>query len=154
MAARTDRDKIRSDYIVRGMSVTEVCRVHNVGRTTVRRWMMEEGWTKERERLRAKAKEEANKRLGYEMAQEIEAMANMTVRCRSTAERMIDNVNAMLDLGRDALAPRDLLALSNVVLNCMSVHSSCKQEDEADSKSEEWTVNIVNQDWGDEDAKH
>ena len=143
-ASRNDKSAIHMDYISSDISLRALAKKHKVADSTVRRWAKEDGWIKEKQEFLASAAYQAKKNVDARKAQLFGELTDRWERMYSTADALLEKVDALLELEDTALAPRDLKSISSVLVDIMTLHSAGERRDEAKEESEEgFVIEIV-----------
>lgn len=134
--SRTDKEAVRSEYISTDISLRALAKKHKIAQSTIFKWSREGNWNVEKERFLRSAAHLAKQELEAGKEQILKTLTDRWVNVYESADRLLEKVNALLDLHGDTLAPRDLKSLSSVLVDIMSLHSYGQNRDK-ESNGEE-----------------
>lgn len=147
---------IHREYVTTDISVRALAKKHDIGKSTIAKWMQAEAWSAEKKayllKAAKKAQEEARRdKVAWEqsMEQYVDALAQRTEAIYKSADLLLKKVNELLQL-EDALAPRDLKSLSSTLLDVKMIHD-VKAPDESRGNNS-YSVEFVHRDWEDADS--
>lgn len=133
MAIRCDREAIHQDYIRSDMSLRAFAKKHHLSLSTLHGWKTEGLWDAEKKEFLNKSAEIARKRADIKLEQQMNGVIDRMEMVLEASDKLLLKVNQLLDLEGDPLAPRDLKAISSVLVDVQTLHSNAgKDEDKAD----------------------
>lgn len=138
------RERVHQDYITTDLSLRSVAKKHGLSFSTVRRWASEELWSQEKDRLILEAEKKLRNALDTQTNQYTGLMAERRDRIYSSADKLLDKVNMLLELD-EPLCPKDLKSISSTLLDLKLIHN-IKDESEQDSDK---VIRVVFDDWED-----
>lgn len=132
---REDKETIHREYVTTDISIRALARKYGVGVSTLNRWIHDNHWTVEKRAYLSEAAEIARRKIAEAAAEKMRAIENASIPERdqeidryvnaladraekiyTSADRLLIKVNQLLNL-EDALAPRDLKAISSTLLD-------------------------------------
>ena len=141
---RTDRESVHAEYISSDISLRALALKHGIAQSTIFRWNKEGQWAKEKEEFLLSAAYLARKQVDATKEQLLGALADRWARMYTTADKLLEKVDALLELEDTALAPRDLKSISSVLVDIMTLHSAGERRDEAKEEGDEgFVIEIV-----------
>lgn len=133
MMVRKDKEAIHQDYIHSDLSLREFAKKHKMSLSTLHKWKSEELWDAEKQEFLTKAAQVARKKADIKLQQQIDGVIDRMEMVLEASDKLLLKVNQLLDLEGDPLAPRDLKAISSVLVDVQMLHSNAgKDEDKAD----------------------
>lgn len=133
MMVRKDKEAIHQDYIHSDLSLREFAKKHKMSLSTLHKWKTEELWDAEKQEFLTKAAEAARIKADIKLQQQIDGIVNRMEMVLEASDKLLLKVNQLLDLDGDPLAPRDLKAISSILVDVQMLHSNAeKDEDKAD----------------------
>ena len=130
---RKDKEAIHQDYIHSDLSLREFAKKHKMSLSTLHKWKTEELWDAEKQEFLTKAAQVARKKADIKLQQQIDGVIDRMEMVLEASDKLLLKVNQLLDLEGDPLAPRDLKAISSVLVDVQMLHSNAgKDEDKAD----------------------
>lgn len=138
------KGKIHNEYITTDCSLRYLAKKHKVAFSTISKWCREEFWTQDRQQLKNAVEEETKNNSGTDIEQYKKLMAERASRIYSSADRLLDKINMLLDLD-EPLCPKDLKSISSTLLDLKLIHN-IKDESEQDTDK---VIRVVFDDWED-----
>ena len=137
---REDKETIHREYVTTDISIRVLARKYGIGVSTLNRWIHDNHWTVEKRAYLQEAAEIARRKMAdaaakkmkaledapiperdHEIDRYVDALAERAEKIYSSADRLLLKVNQLLEL-EDALAPRDLKAISSTLLDLKMIH--------------------------------
>lgn len=134
--SRDDKEIVRAEYISTDISLRALAIKHKIAQSTVFKWSREGKWNLEKQRFLESAAHYAQLDINARKEQILKNLTDRWIKTYETADRLLEKINALLDLHGDTLAPRDLKSLSSVLVDIMTLHSYSEKRDR-ESKAEE-----------------
>lgn len=138
------RERVHQDYITTDLSLRGVAKKHGLSFSTVTRWASEELWSQEKDRLILEAEKKLRSALDTQTNRYTGLMAERRDRIYSSADKLLDKVNMLLELD-EPLCPKDLKSISSTLLDLKLIHN-IKDESEQDTDK---VIRVVFDDWED-----
>ena len=136
-----DWEKIKNEYITSKTSMRKLADKYHVDLKSIATHSKKEGWVAQRE--------EYSNRVQAKTLQNIEeAASNFQAEVSDSARKLLDKVNAVLEL-EETLAPRDLKSLSSTLLDLRDI-LAVGQDDGKEDKKNSFTVTWINNPWDEE----
>lgn len=139
-AHRTDRESVHAEYISTDISLRALALKHGIAQSTIFRWNKEGQWSKEKEEFFKSAAYLAQKNMKAQKEQLLGVLTDRWERMYCTADKLLEKANALLELEDDELAPRDLKAISSVLVDIMNLHSAGERRSDDESRDESVSV--------------
>ncbi len=143
-AHRTDRESVHAEYISSDISLRALAQKHGMAQSTIFRWNKEGQWAREKEEFLKSAAYLARKQVDAQKEQLLGALTDRWTRMYNTADKLLEKVDALLELEGDPLAPRDLKSISSVLVDIMALHSAGEKREEDEAKAgDSYEIRIV-----------
>lgn len=132
------REAIHFEYISTDVSIRQLAAKYGVGKSVIERMIKKGGWSVEKKTLHETAQRTARGQTEAKTRQYVSRLTERAEAIYSATDKLLALVDMMLATA-EAMAPRDLQAMSSTLLNIKQLHD-IKPEVEEEGKSNEVKV--------------
>lgn len=115
------QETIHFEYISTDISIRQLAAKYGISKAVLERMIKKGGWSIEKRELSKTAYETAQRQTETKVGQYVDALTGRAERVYSATDKLLALVDSMLE-NADAMAPRDLQAMSSTLMNIKQLH--------------------------------
>lgn len=129
------QETIHFEYISTDISIRQLAAKYGISKAVLERMIKKGGWSLEKKNLVETAQRTARRQTETKTGQYLNCLTERAERVYSATDKLLSLVDRMLE-NAEAMAPRDLQAMSSTLMNIKQLHDIRPEtEDESKAKS-------------------
>lgn len=141
------QETIHFEYISTDISIRQLAAKYGISKAVLERMIKKGGWSLEKKNLVETAQRTARRQTETKTGQYLNCLTERAERVYSATDKLLSLVDRMLE-NAEAMAPRDLQAMSSTLMNIKQLHDIRPEaEDESKARSVEVKLNGPLDEW-------
>lgn len=141
------QETIHFEYISTDISIRQLAAKYSISKAVLERMIKKGGWSLEKKNLIETAQRTARGQTETKTGQYLNCLTERAERVYSATDKLLSLVDRMLE-NAEAMAPRDLQAMSSTLMNIKQLHDIRPEaEDESKTRSVEVKLNGPLDEW-------